>query len=59
MEPPPGLDVEMLRDEKAKVLRGIRPLRPQDVVRGQFRGYRDEPGVKADSQTETYRGITA
>jgi glucose-6-phosphate 1-dehydrogenase len=54
MEPPPGLDVEMLRDEKAKVLKGIRPLRPRDVVRGQFRGYRDEPGVKADSQTETF-----
>jgi glucose-6-phosphate 1-dehydrogenase len=54
MEPPPGLDVEMLRDEKAKVLKGIRPLRPQDVVRGQFRGYRDESGVKADSQTETF-----
>ena len=54
MEPPPGLDVEMLRDEKVKVLKGIRPLRPQDVVRGQFRGYRDEPGVKADSQTETF-----
>jgi glucose-6-phosphate 1-dehydrogenase len=54
MEPPPGLDVEMLRDEKAKVLKGIRPLRPQDVVRGQVRGYRDEPGVKADSQTETF-----
>ena len=54
MEPPPGLDVEMLRDEKAKVLKSIRPLRPQDVVRGQFRGYRDEPGVKAESQTETF-----
>jgi glucose-6-phosphate 1-dehydrogenase len=54
MEPSPGLDVEMLRDEKAKVLKGIRPLRPQDVVRGQMRGYRDEPGVKADSQTETF-----
>ena len=54
MEPSPGLDVEMLRDEKAKVLKGIRPLRPQDVVRGQVRGYRDEPGVKADSQTETF-----
>ena len=54
MEPPPGLDVEMLRDEKAKVLKGIRPLRPGDVVRGQFRGYRDEPGVKANSQTETF-----
>jgi glucose-6-phosphate 1-dehydrogenase len=54
MEPPPGLDVEMLRDEKAKVLKGIRPLRPRDVVRGQFRGFRDESGVKGDSQTETF-----
>jgi len=54
MEPPPGLNVEMVRDEKAKVLKGIRPLRPRDVVRGQFRGYRDEPGVRADSQTETF-----
>jgi glucose-6-phosphate 1-dehydrogenase len=54
MEPPPGLDVEMLRDEKAKVLKGMRPLRPGEVVRGQFRGYRDEPGVKPDSQTETF-----
>ncbi|HTK91849.1 MAG TPA: glucose-6-phosphate dehydrogenase [Verrucomicrobiae bacterium] len=54
MEPPPGLDVAMLQDEKAKVLKGIRSLRPQDVVRGQSRGYRDEPGVKADSQTETF-----
>ena len=54
MEPPPGLDAEMLRDEKAKVLKGIRPLQPWDVVRGQFRGYRDEPGVDAHSQTETF-----
>lgn len=54
MEPPPGLDSEMLRDEKAKVLKGIHPLEPRDVVRGQFRGYRDEPGVDARSQTETF-----
>jgi glucose-6-phosphate 1-dehydrogenase len=54
IEPPPGLDAEMLRDEKAKVLKGIRPLTPRDVVRGQFRGYRDEPGVGAGSRTETY-----
>ena len=54
MEPPPGLDAEMLQDEKAKVLKGIRPLRSKDVVRGQFRGYRDESGVSADSQTETF-----
>jgi glucose-6-phosphate 1-dehydrogenase len=54
MEPPPGLDSEMLRDEKAKVLKGIRPLQPLDVIRGQFRGYRDEPGVSANSQVETF-----
>ena len=54
MEPPPGLDTEMLRDEKVKVLKGIRSLKAQDVIRGQFRGYRDEAGVRADSQTETF-----
>jgi glucose-6-phosphate 1-dehydrogenase len=54
MEPPPGLDAEMLRDEKAKVLKGIRPLQPRDVIRGQFRGYRNEPGVSAHSQMETF-----
>jgi glucose-6-phosphate 1-dehydrogenase len=54
MEPPPGLDAEMLRDEKAKVLKGIRPLAPRDVICGQFRGYRDEPGVETNSQVETF-----
>jgi glucose-6-phosphate 1-dehydrogenase len=54
MEPPPGLDAEMFRDEKAKVLKGIRPLEPRDVVFGQFRGYRDEPGVGASSRVETF-----
>ncbi len=54
MEPPPGLDVETARDERVKVLKGIRPLEPKDVIRGQFNGYRDEPGVNADSQVETY-----
>jgi glucose-6-phosphate 1-dehydrogenase len=54
MGPPPGTDVELLRDEKAKVLKGIQPLRAQDLVRGQFRGYREEPGVQPDSQVETY-----
>jgi glucose-6-phosphate 1-dehydrogenase len=54
MEPPPGLDAEMLRDEKAKVLKGIRALVPGDVVRGQFSGYRAEPGVGAKSATETF-----
>ena len=54
MEPPPGLSVETIRDERVKVLKGIRPLQPGDVVRGQFTGYRNECGVKTDSQVETY-----
>jgi glucose-6-phosphate 1-dehydrogenase len=54
MEPPPGLDAELLRDEKAKTLKGIRPLAPGDVVRGQFRSYRDEPGVAPGSTVETF-----
>ena len=57
MEPPPGLDAERLRDEKAKVLKGIRALAPGDIVRGQFRGYRDEPGVAANSSVETYAAL--
>jgi glucose-6-phosphate 1-dehydrogenase len=54
MEPPPGLSVQTVRDERVKVLRGIRPLQSKDVVRGQFDGYRREAGVKTDSQVETY-----
>lgn len=54
MEPPPGVIVEAMRDERVKVLRGIQALGPQDVVRGQFKGYRDEPGVKKDSTVETF-----
>jgi len=54
MEPPPSVEIERVRDEKVKVLRSIRTLRPEDVVRGQFNGYRNEPGVKPDSQVETY-----
>jgi glucose-6-phosphate 1-dehydrogenase len=54
MEPPPNDETERLRDEKVKVLRSIRPLGPADVVRGQFEGYRNEPGVKPASDVETY-----
>ena len=57
MEPPVRTDSESLRDEKVKVLRAIAPLGPEDVVRGQFEGYLQEPGVKADSQTETFATI--
>jgi glucose-6-phosphate 1-dehydrogenase len=57
MEPPVRTDSESLRDEKVKVLRAIPPLKPEDVVRGQFSGYNEEPGVAADSQTETFAAI--
>jgi glucose-6-phosphate 1-dehydrogenase len=57
MEPPIAGDDESTRDEKVKVFKSIRPLRPQDVVCGQFRGYRDEPGVAADSAVETFAAL--
>ena len=54
MEPPVRTDSESMRDEKVKVLKAIPPLDPKDLVRGQFRGYRDEKGVAPDSQVETF-----
>jgi glucose-6-phosphate 1-dehydrogenase len=54
MDPPVGQDVEAIRDEKARILRAIAPLDAEHVVRGQFRGYRDEPGVARDSNVETF-----
>ena len=57
MEPPAGADSESVRDEKVKVLKSIAPLDPGAVVRGQFKGYRGEPGVAPDSQTETFAAL--
>jgi glucose-6-phosphate 1-dehydrogenase len=54
MEPPPGLEPELARDERVKVLKGIAPLRPHEIVRGQFRGYLEEPGVRPHSSVETF-----
>jgi len=54
MEPPVRADSESLRDEKVKVLKAIPPIDEKNLVRGQFRGYRDENGVAKDSQTETF-----
>ncbi|MGN6369417.1 MAG: glucose-6-phosphate dehydrogenase [Phycisphaerae bacterium] len=54
MEPPSGYNSEAMRDERAKVLRMVRPLSPEDVVRGQFRGYRQEAGVAPSSTVETF-----
>jgi glucose-6-phosphate 1-dehydrogenase len=57
MEPPAGSDAESIRDEKVKVLRAISPLDPHHVVRGQFRGYRDEKGVARNSRVETFAAV--
>ncbi len=57
MEPPIGASAEALRDEKVKVLKSIRPLTGRSLVRGQFRGYREEEGVASDSQVETYAAM--
>jgi glucose-6-phosphate 1-dehydrogenase len=57
MEAPGSGAPDGLRDEKVKVLRAIRPLDPADLVRGQFRGYRQEAGVAPDSQVETFAAV--
>jgi glucose-6-phosphate 1-dehydrogenase len=54
MEPPIGAGAEALRDERTKVLKGVQCMEPSTVVRGQFEGYLQEPGVKPNSQVETY-----
>jgi glucose-6-phosphate 1-dehydrogenase len=54
MDAPVGEDVEAIRDEKARLFRAIAPLDAAHLVRGQFRGYRAEPGVARDSPVETF-----
>ena len=54
MEPPVRTDSESIRDEKVKVLKAIPALTSDNVVRGQFRGYRQEKGVAPDSKVETF-----
>jgi len=57
MEPPVRTDSESIRDEKVKVLKAIPPLDAKNLVRGQFRGYRQEPGVAPDSKVETFAAL--
>jgi glucose-6-phosphate 1-dehydrogenase len=57
MEPPARTDSESIRDEKVKVLKAIPSLAANDVVRGQFRGYRTEKGVAPDSTVETFAAL--
>jgi glucose-6-phosphate 1-dehydrogenase len=57
MEPPISTDSEAIRDEKAKLMRAIRPLTREALVRGQYRGYLEERGVAPDSRTETFAAM--
>jgi glucose-6-phosphate 1-dehydrogenase len=57
MEPPIRTDSESVRDEKVKVLKAVSPLDPKNLVRGQFKGYRNEPGVAPDSKVETFAAL--
>jgi glucose-6-phosphate 1-dehydrogenase len=57
MEPPVRTDSESIRDEKVQVLRAIQTLDPKNVVRGQFRGYRNEKGVAPNSNVETFAAL--
>lgn len=57
MEPPISGAGEALRDERIKIFKRMRPLTEHTLVRGQFRGYRNEPGVASDSPVETFASL--
>ncbi|HEX9276330.1 MAG TPA: glucose-6-phosphate dehydrogenase [Casimicrobiaceae bacterium] len=57
MDAPVGRNTDAMRNEKLRLFRAMRALDPKQVVRGQFRGYRDEPGVAPDSQVETFAAL--
>ena len=59
MEPPTSLDARHLRQETAKVFDALKPIDVRHAVRGQYAGYRDEPGVEPGSQTETMAAVRA
>ena len=59
MEPPTSLDARRLRGENQKVFDALLPINPRHAVRGQYKGYRDEPGVAPDSGTETLAAVRA
>jgi len=57
MDAPVRMDSESIRDERVRLIKGIQALDPSRVVRGQFRGYRAEPGVAKDSKVETFAAL--
>jgi glucose-6-phosphate 1-dehydrogenase len=56
-DPPSGLDLESWRDAKSRAIGALRPLAPEDTVRGQYEGYRDVDGVDPKSAVETYAAV--
>jgi glucose-6-phosphate 1-dehydrogenase len=58
MEPPVSEDPDALRDETSKVMKAIRPFEADRLVRGQYEGFREEPGVSPHSDTETFVALT-
>jgi glucose-6-phosphate 1-dehydrogenase len=57
MDPPAGHGSDALRDERTRILNAIEPIARSSVVRGQYRGYRQVPGVAADSTVETFAAV--
>ena len=57
MDPPTGQERDAIRDEKARILKAVKPIAVGDIVRGQFKGYLQEEGVAADSRVETYAAV--
>jgi glucose-6-phosphate 1-dehydrogenase len=57
MDPPTGEESEAMRDQKSSLLKAVRPIQAEDVVRGQYRGYRDLPGVRSGSTVETFIAV--
>ena len=57
MDPPTGEESEAMRDQKSSLLKAVRPIEPADVVRGQYRGYRDSDGVRPGSTVETFIAV--
>src|SRR5258708_11679737 len=57
MEAPVGHEAQAMQPETLRIFRAMRPLDAKEVVRGQFRGYRSEKGVAADSQVETFAAL--
>ena len=57
MECPVSSESRYVRDEKVKLFNSIRPLQPSELIRGQYRGYRNEPGVSANSKVETFAAL--